>query len=161
MPRRTPRKSARFPSIEPVVLAAAEENQAHLAFRARKSSECLSHAQKALDAYLEAGSLTGAEGIHRLLGLYFLRRREFDPDAKVDAGAAKPSLEHFLISSELAEILRDRIPDRPHRLEPGGIFRAAGICQRKDHRALDRRKSARRGAALCRARPRPVRCKIS
>ncbi len=107
--------------VEPIIRAASEEIQAHLAFRARDSQQCLEHANRAQAAYLDAGSLAGVEGIHRLLGLYNIRVQEFVPD-QPEEESRNEALQHLLISRELAELLRERIPTDQFGTSQAGFF---------------------------------------
>ncbi len=81
--------------------AVGHEILAHLAFRSGAWETCQDEARQARRQFLEAGSLAGVEGIHRLLGLM---ARQLDT-----ADTGKP-LNHFLISHLLTETLRERLP---------------------------------------------------
>ena len=81
-----------------------------MAFRAadgeRSFDRCRDHAERALAGYLEAGSLTGAESVHRLLGLLH-RRRVGDGTQPSGADARQAALKHFLVAHRIAETLRE------------------------------------------------------
>jgi CHAT domain-containing protein len=109
-------------SMDPLLLAAAEEIQASLAFRKRESDACLVPSNAALHAYLDAGSLTGAEGIHRLLGLHYMQALQFEEPKKSDAELKAQALKHFLISHELSQFFRDRIPHDQIGRNQAGFF---------------------------------------
>lgn len=91
--------------------AAAREMQAHLAYRRNELFNCELAATWARNLYASAGSLAGAESVHRLLGL--LHEQQGD----------KPeSLRHLRISQKLAEILRARFPEDKVGLTRAGFF---------------------------------------
>ena len=85
-------QASQIQAIDPRVLASAEEIQASLAFRSRQSEPCLSHARAALQAYLDAGAMSGVEGIQRLLGLYYLQPTSSIPEGR-QSGIAEASPE--------------------------------------------------------------------
>lgn len=121
-PARHVSKAAENATVDPLVLAAAEEIQANLAFRGRRSEECVGHANAALRAYLNAGSLAGAEGVHRLLGLTSMQSNQ---------ESGNSALRHFLLSHELSELLRSRIhTDQIGRSQAGFFARRAYVNEK-------------------------------
>jgi CHAT domain-containing protein len=113
--------------VEPQVRASAAETLAQLAHRRGAESDCREHALRALALYLDAGSLAGAEGVYRLLGLHFRQssRRQLERVGAGDFATTPPAeeaLRHFLISARLAEILRARIPSDRFGLAHAGFF---------------------------------------
>lgn len=101
--------------VDATILAVAWESLAQLDFRAGDQASCRRHAEAAMQHYLAAGSLAGAEGLHRLLGLLQLQE-------SASADARNGALDHFLIAQLLAETLRDRIPTDRVGLSRAGFF---------------------------------------
>ena len=102
--------------------AVAAEMLAHLAHRAGDHRRCREYAHQALEAYHEAGSLTGAEGIHRLIAISLLSAsRASQPDAQQKA-ERHSALRHLLISHHLAETLREQFPADIIGLSRAGFF---------------------------------------
>lgn len=92
------------------VIAVSEEIISHLAFRQGKLDQCLDHADKALLAYLDEGSLSGCESIYRLRGLL---RRSLEGKKIDDSGSNQSfeiALNDLMKSHLLAEVLRQRMP---------------------------------------------------
>jgi CHAT domain-containing protein len=140
--------------IDPAVLASAEEILARLAFRAGKLDKCRDHANRALRLYLDAGSLVGVEGCHRMIGLSFLRATKTASDGGSDR-RQEDAANHLLISLHVAEFLRARIPPDQMGLSRAGFFaRRAYVNDRLVGLLIDQKKpvEALRYAELAKAR---------
>ena len=96
------------------VKAAAEEIRALVAFRRGEDATATTAAHRALAIHLEDGRLTGAESVHRLLGL--IARRSNRPEARQEA------LKHFQIAHLIAESLRERFPPDQSGMSRAGFF---------------------------------------
>lgn len=96
------------------MVAVAEELLAQISFRAGDTSDAEGHTRKALALHLDAGSLTGLESAYRLLGLC-LRGRN-------DQSLSAEALQHFLVSEQLSDILRDRYPADQVGVSRAGFF---------------------------------------
>lgn len=105
--------------ITPAVDGIVHEILAHLAYRDGRADECRRHAEHAMARYLSAGTLTGIESIHRLLGLVALR---FAETRAPQIDTQQTALTHFLLSNFLAEFLRSRVPDDRMGLSLAGYF---------------------------------------
>ncbi len=92
--------------------AVGHEILAHMAYRSSAWDACREEARQARRQYLNAGSLLGAEGIHRLLGLV----------ARQTGAASDEPLKHFLISHLLTESLRERLPSDQIGLNLAGFL---------------------------------------
>lgn len=108
-------------SADSVTQGVSHEILAHLAFRQRRGRICLKESRQALEQYLIAGSLAGTERVHRLLGLYYLRGDELEPEGN---GRALPekALNHLMISQVLSESLRNQVPEDRIGLTRAGFF---------------------------------------
>jgi CHAT domain-containing protein len=109
-------------SADLMIRAVAEELQAHVAFREMDVASCLAHAESALRAYIDAGSLTGAESAHRLLGLCHRRVAQSANDPASRGPPRQTALRHFLIAHTLAEVLRERFPPDRYGMSRAGFF---------------------------------------
>jgi CHAT domain-containing protein len=97
-------------SQDPYIAGVASAIEAHLAYRRRDFAACRQHALAAHSSYVAAGSITGIESLHRLLGLMELRSAEEASEAVPDHATRVAALHHFRISHLLAEFLRDQVP---------------------------------------------------
>jgi len=105
--------------LTPRVRGIVNELLAHLDYRGGQFKECRRHTDLAMTEYLAAGTLTGVESAHRLLGLIDLR----DTDANVTRQeASQTALRHFQLSNFLAEFLRSRIPNDQIGLSMAGYL---------------------------------------
>ncbi len=108
-------------NADAMIIAVAHETLADLAFREEDFGRAAIQAAHARRCYLDAGSLAGVEGIHRLRGQCQLR------DSAGDHNAA---LRHLKISHFLAEILRDRMSsDQIGLARAGFLARRAYVSQ--------------------------------
>jgi CHAT domain-containing protein/tetratricopeptide (TPR) repeat protein len=101
-------------TADPVVRALAESILGQLALRRREFITCRKHAARALQLYLEAGSLVGIESGYRLLGLAY-----HGEQGKV---AGEQALRHLKVSWELGEFLRERYPAGQAGTSRAGFF---------------------------------------
>jgi CHAT domain-containing protein len=109
-------------AVDQITRGVGHEVLAHLAFRSGEGKACRRHANAALECYQHAGLVAGVEGLHRLLGLCALRGGDFalgDDDTKENQRAA---LCELLISHQLSEVLRQRIPTDRFGLGRAGFF---------------------------------------
>jgi hypothetical protein len=114
-----------------VTRAAAWEILAHLALRDGDRQESFDRARQSFDRYLRAGSMAGAEGIYRLLGLAYLEAAKDEPDADKAKRTRSSALRHLLVSHQLAEFLRDQVPADRIGLGRAGFFaRRAYVYER-------------------------------
>ena len=105
--------------LTPRVRGIVNELLAHLNYRSGQFEECRRHTDLAMTEYLAAGSLTGVESAHRLLGLIDLR----DTNANVtQEEASQTALRHFQTSNFLAEFLRSRVPNDQIGLSMAGYL---------------------------------------
>ncbi|QDU80133.1 CHAT domain protein [Polystyrenella longa] len=104
-------------STDAITRASAYEILAQIAFRKQQFEESRNEAKLAEAAYLDAGSLAGVESVRRLRGLIALRHQ--------GEGSPEDALTHLLISHEIAELLREQIPD-----DQIGISRAGFLARR-------------------------------
>ncbi len=115
--------------LDAVTRAAAYETLAQLAYRAEDEKLARQRATQALAAYAEAESLTGVEGVERLLGMIDARTTNAKtiPNREQIDGA----LRHLQTSHRLTELLRERIPaDRAGRSRAGFFARRAYVNER-------------------------------
>ncbi len=113
--------------------------EAHLAFRRGDFAECREQAMRAHDSYVAAGSLTGIESLHRLLGLAELRSGVDASAAISDHAARVAALRHFRISHLLSEFLREQVPaDRIGRTLAGFLRVAATFMNNSSNFRLPR-----------------------
>ncbi len=94
---------------DPFLFANSCQIMANMSFREQNAQECISFAEKAKQNYLQAGSLTGIESISRLMGLYYLKAKEFQL-ADGSEISEKKALHHFSLSYLVGETLRERVP---------------------------------------------------
>lgn len=106
--------------LDAALVAAAAEIRAQLAYRAQ-DIRCVELAEQSLAAYANAGSLLGAESVHRMLGLCYCRHEQFATDATAE-DSRQNAIRHLRISMELAEFLQGRIPRDRIGLSQAGFF---------------------------------------
>jgi len=97
-----------------VVRGLAESILGQLALRQEDLAGCRKHAWQARKYYLEAGSVSGIETAHRLIGISY--RKEKGDEAR------KESLRHLKIAWELGEFLRERYPAGKAGASRSGFF---------------------------------------
>lgn len=96
---------------------------ARLAHRNRDAAACRQYAGKALQEYVQDGSLAGVESIHRMIGMSWIREAGENASPSVISDAVRDeALQHLLVSHALSEALRDRFPSDTAGLSRAGFF---------------------------------------
>ncbi len=95
---------------------------ARLAHRIGDAQQCRDMAGKALQWYLQDGSLVGVESMHRMIGVSLAREAASQDSPAAAAAKTDEALQHLLISHALAETLRDRFPSDTAGLSRAGFF---------------------------------------
>lgn len=115
---RLSRQATATKGTQPLVRAIGHELLAHLSLRNGEIQQCEQNARLALNGYIKAGTLVGAESASRLLGLCLSKSR---PDKPSD------SLRHFVLSEHLSQLLRSRYP-----ADTFGLARSGFLARRTD-----------------------------
>jgi CHAT domain-containing protein len=114
--------AADLSDADPFASSVSETIRAHLAFRDRDATRCREHAQRALDGYIQCGSLAGIESIERLLGSLALRAPQFAGVGETSISSGREALSHFRKSHMLSELLRAQVPADRVGLTRAGFF---------------------------------------
>ena len=109
-------------NLDLMARGAASEILAQLSFRAGDLSQCGQQCDAALQHFVDAGSLAGAESVLRLKGL---------ADLSADESMHEQGLELLTLSHDLSDILYQRIPqDETGRARAGFFSRRAYVSER-------------------------------
>jgi CHAT domain-containing protein len=108
--------------IDPYVASAGEAILAQLAFRAQRATAGREHAMRALDGFVQCGSLAGIETMERMLAMFAVHGPRFDSEHTHDKDGHDEAFTRFRISHLLTELLRDQIPPDHVGLTRSGFF---------------------------------------